>query len=76
MLKDDSKEFHWCIVESTHTVGLSGIEIDAVAGIQYESLLANGEFEFSFRHKVKLLSLVGVGMQDRKSTRLNSSHRL
>src|SRR5574344_757228 len=63
VLKDNGEEFHWSIVKSTHTVRLCGIEIDAVTGIQYESLLANGEFESAFSHEVELLSLVGIGMQ-------------
>ena len=63
MLEDDSKEFHGSIVEGTHTVGLCGIEVDAVSRIKHECLLADGQFEMTLGDEVELLSLVGVGMQ-------------
>ena len=41
---------------------LCGIEIDAVALVEHECFLANGQFECSFGHEIELLSLVRVGM--------------
>src|SRR5574344_163359 len=63
VLEDDSKEFHGSIVAGTHTVGLCGIEVDAVSRIKHECLLADGQFETTLGDEVELLSLLGVVLQ-------------
>ena len=62
-LEDNGEKLHGLSVECAHAVGLGGIEIDAVALVEHEHLLADGEFEAALGHHVKLLSLVGVLVQ-------------
>ena len=60
LFHSECQEAHGTVADGTHTVGLCGIEIDAVALFQHNGLAAKEELHGTFQDKVELLTRMRV----------------
>ena len=58
--EDDGQKSNGFVTEGAHAVRLCGIEVDAVAFVQGEHFLTDGQLHSTFEHHVKLLTAVGI----------------